>query len=438
MKYVKQFDILGIATAQISCIELQGVPNAATEGAVGLLGIDVNTHELYKCVKAEGSVYTWEQVAKGKDGVCIVKAEINSLGELVLTLSDGNTINAGKTTGKDGVDGKDGKDGVGVGVESVEVNADGELIVTYTNGDTHNAGVVKGEKGEDGVSIVKVDISGAYELLITLSNGTVVNLGQVSPTLQDILGTAPIGDDLHYIYYDGEKFVERIVGVGDDATEWSQIALMADKISKGEKTPEELGLAVGQEKTITLTTGEEVTFVILGFNHDDLADGSGRKAGITFGMKNLLATKYSMGSYSSLDDTYSYVTSTMRTTTLQEIHNMLPTDLQVVIKSVVKQNYKRVDGAESTVESTDRLFLFSREEMDSTGYDYYANAPESARAKSLSNGTGELTQYWLRDATLSKDSEYYIVYHYLVKVNGVANGTGTGHSPQGVCFGFGI
>ena len=30
--------------------------------------------------------------------------------------------------------------------------------------------------------------------------------------------------------------------------------------------------SVGDEKTITLSTGEQVTFVILGFDHDDLSD----------------------------------------------------------------------------------------------------------------------------------------------------------------------
>lgn len=55
---------------------------------------------------------------------------------------------------------------------------------------------------------------------------------------------------------------------------------------------------IGDEKTITLkdpTTNEEenVTLQILGFNHDDLADGTG-KAGMTIGVKNLLKTEHKM------------------------------------------------------------------------------------------------------------------------------------------------
>lgn len=62
MRYVKHFDINGVNARQVACIELHGAPNAATEGAVGVLGIDVDSpaHKMYKCVAVKGSVYTWE------------------------------------------------------------------------------------------------------------------------------------------------------------------------------------------------------------------------------------------------------------------------------------------------------------------------------------------------------------------------------------------
>lgn len=67
MAFVKGFDINGINTTQTACIELQGRPNAATEGAVGLLGIDVTspTKDVYKCVAVNGAVYTWELLSSG-------------------------------------------------------------------------------------------------------------------------------------------------------------------------------------------------------------------------------------------------------------------------------------------------------------------------------------------------------------------------------------
>lgn len=76
MHYVKQFNINGVDTAQIACIELRGKPNAATEGAVGVLGIDVvsPTHEVYKCVAVNGGVYTWELLSAG---MSIISATIS-------------------------------------------------------------------------------------------------------------------------------------------------------------------------------------------------------------------------------------------------------------------------------------------------------------------------------------------------------------------------
>lgn len=67
MNYVKYFNINGVDTKQVACIELQGAPNAATEGAVGVLGMDMTspTHEVYRCVAVNGAVYTWELLSAG-------------------------------------------------------------------------------------------------------------------------------------------------------------------------------------------------------------------------------------------------------------------------------------------------------------------------------------------------------------------------------------
>lgn len=79
MHYVKQFDINNVATRQVACIELHGKPNAATEGCVGVLGIDVDspTHDVYKCVAVNGSIYTWELLSSG---LSIMSATISGEG----------------------------------------------------------------------------------------------------------------------------------------------------------------------------------------------------------------------------------------------------------------------------------------------------------------------------------------------------------------------
>ena len=67
MHYVRHFKICNVDTTQVGCIELNGKPNAATEGAVGVLGIDMTSplHDVYKCVAVNGGIYTWELLSSG-------------------------------------------------------------------------------------------------------------------------------------------------------------------------------------------------------------------------------------------------------------------------------------------------------------------------------------------------------------------------------------
>lgn len=67
MHYVQHFKINNVDTKQVACIELNGKPNAATEGYVGVLGIDMTSplHDVYKCVSVNGAIYTWELLSSG-------------------------------------------------------------------------------------------------------------------------------------------------------------------------------------------------------------------------------------------------------------------------------------------------------------------------------------------------------------------------------------
>lgn len=64
MNYVESFNLLGVEAKQIPCEKFHGAPTSSTEGAVGLLGIDVDSenHDLYKCVAIENGNYIWEFV----------------------------------------------------------------------------------------------------------------------------------------------------------------------------------------------------------------------------------------------------------------------------------------------------------------------------------------------------------------------------------------
>ena len=66
--------------------------------------------------------------------------------------ADGRDGQNGKDgqNGTNGVDGKDGRDGIGIA--QAKINADGELVITYTDGTTVNLGKVVGADGKDGLS----------------------------------------------------------------------------------------------------------------------------------------------------------------------------------------------------------------------------------------------------------------------------------------------
>lgn len=176
MHYVKHFDILGVDTVQIPCIELHGVPNAATEGAVGLLGMNVDSegNEVYICTAVNGAVYTWKALKDGKDGVSVIGTYINTNGELIITLSNGQTLNAGMVKGTTGDPGKDGEDGVdGVSVVKVETNENYELLVTLSNGKTQNAGSVLPSRYEEFMASASATYVSKSTLPVTISDNIV-------------------------------------------------------------------------------------------------------------------------------------------------------------------------------------------------------------------------------------------------------------------------
>jgi hypothetical protein len=197
---------------------------------------------------------------------------------------------------------------------------------------------------------------------------------------------------------------------------------------------------IGDEKDITLTSGETVTLIILGFYHDTLESGAGF-AGITFGMKHLLATTYNMNS--SDTNLGGWDNSLMRTR-LQPggaIYDLLPTEVKNVIRPVRKIASQ---GNQSSVliTSVDYLFLLSEKEVfgtttfskdgEGTRYDYYLNYANTSalRVKKLSNGSGSAYSWWERSPYDSNETFFCRVYS-----SGDAYGGGAGSS-GGVSFGF--
>ena len=202
---------------------------------------------------------------------------------------------------------------------------------------------------------------------------------------------------------------------GDFATSsWADIAAISEAGMAAEI------FSVGDEKTIELSTGEQITLVILGFNHDDLSDGSG-KAGMTIGMKNLLANTYMFEYYTSEVQDNNWATSYMRTSTMATLLTQLPSDLQSVIKQVNKKSMYD-DNSTSVNTTADKLWLLARVEIDgakhpgyvSEGkqYEYWQTVKDGTadadRIKYLSNGSGSAEGWWLR--TLSRNTSFMFIF----------------------------
>ena len=152
---------------------------------------------------------------------------------------------------------------------------------------------------------------------ITAVSGTNVTCGSVSAnfkgdkgdtgTTSSIVKTAAEWESQNPVLGAGVfgfDSTNKIIKAGDGVTPWKTLpTLLSTDFSFGKASWSDIAalsesgsadkyFSVGDEKTISLTTGEQVTLVILGFDHDNLTGGG--KAGMSIGMKNLLATKYRM------------------------------------------------------------------------------------------------------------------------------------------------
>ena len=234
----------------------------------------------------------------------------------------------------------------------------------------------------------------------------------------------------------GYDTTNKITKIGDGSTRWNDLGYFAKqpKTTLENSTWAEIAelansgrasvvFNVGDEKTITLTTGEEITLVILGFNHDEYYDEENDEdtsAGITFGMKHCLATRYAMNS--SNTNNGGWENSQMRKNTMATLYNQLPAEVRTVIKPVYK--YTSAGNKSTTINTTtDKLFLLSEVEVDGTtdatykdeGYQYAYFKQDNTldrRIKGLDNGNGEAYWWWLRSPNVSNTGNFRRVHGY--------------------------
>ncbi|RGS93735.1 DUF6273 domain-containing protein, partial [Collinsella sp. AF20-14LB] len=162
--------------------------------------------------------------------------------------------------------------------------------------------------------------------------------------------------------------------VAKDAKDWSlgeQEAVAEDIAAKGEASPAyakaRAAMDAGTKFSVKLTNGQTLEYRIIGINHDDLADGSG-KAGLTFlttsaGIKSRMNAKNT--SYRGWEG--SELRKKMNS---GEIWNLMPADFQSKVKSVKKLTNNVGGGSDNknaaVTATTDKLFLLSYSEIDDT------------------------------------------------------------------------
>lgn len=162
--------------------------------------------------------------------------------------------------------------------------------------------------------------------------------------------------------------------IAKDAKDWTldeQKAVAEDIAAKGEASPAyakaRAAMDAGTKFSMKLTDGQTLEYRIIGIDHDDLADGSG-KAGLTF-----FTTSEGIGSrvnYNS-DNFGGWEKSELRAKMNSgEIWNLMPSDFQSKVKPVRKLTNNVGGGDENkdaaVTATSDRLFLLSYSEIVGT------------------------------------------------------------------------
>ena len=224
---------------------------------------------------------------------------------------------------------------------------------------------------------------------------------------------------------------------------WEYVSIVSNDIKSRNLNSLEVetkyGWKIGDEKTITMSNGENIVVLILGYNHDNKSDGAG-KAGITFGMKDCLATKYKMNS--SNTNVGGWSGSLMRVETMKALLSQLPADLQLLIQAVDKKT-SAGNGSTNIIISSDKLWLFSEEEIrgkngyslsgEGSQYEYWNTVVDGNWAPNrIKKCNGSACQWCLRSPNVNS-SKYFCV-------SGTDGGFGLSSAIsdalRGVSFGF--
>lgn len=213
--------------------------------------------------------------------------------------------------------------------------------------------------------------------------------------------------------------------------------------------------SIGDEIDVQVLN-ETVTACIIDFDHDDLADGSG-KAAITFGLKNLPKQQYMFDDNNDQSqvnwyksDQYRWYNSVLIPSLDQNLYQYLQSVPKRAI-SVGGANYGNANVIMTNQSQNVKIFPFacievnlisnkyslSHFQQEGSLYPYFSTAGN--RIKRLSNGSGDVAQWNLRtceEYDQGNSGGLYITHVYVVARSGGLDVIQFTGQNLGICFGF--
>lgn len=201
---------------------------------------------------------------KGVDAIGVNDAAIDANGDLIITLSDSSTINAGNVT-------KTIISGLDISIANAVINESGELLLSVFNGvDTteYNVGIVN---GTDGIGITSASIDTNNHLIFTMSDSSTIDAGELnSNSITGIVVNA--SGQLEFSLTDGTTITTDVV-TGTDGTSITGASLDNDGhliITTDAGSTIDAGLVVravetnfeivGNDLVVTYSDGSQQTF----------------------------------------------------------------------------------------------------------------------------------------------------------------------------------
>lgn len=210
------------------------------QGPAGVQGVGIRSiaktdtqgiQDIYTITLTDSSTATFSVTngTNGNDGVSVTNASIDSNGNLVISLSNGNELTLGKVVGSNG---KDGADGTSVTIERIDENTSdgGSSTIFFSDGNSINIkNGATGGKGADG------------------TNGTSVTITKVTESTED--GGSNVVD-----FSDGKSLSVKNGSKGSTGVGISKVAKTA---TSGRVDTYTITFTDGTTSTFTVTNGKD-------------------------------------------------------------------------------------------------------------------------------------------------------------------------------------